>query len=124
MRKIFRCILAGILSLFVADFLISEVTLHPIPGRSIYLGIKLKEYWQVLFFVGTVFGLMRFFLGPIIAFFNFFLKYFTFGLSSLIFNIFLVWLLDLFFVELTISGILAILGTTLISSLFNKLFKV
>jgi putative membrane protein len=107
-------IIAGISAVFSADKLIQGVNLNIIPGKSVFFGFEFVSYWQILILVGAVLGLINSFLKPILKLITFPLRIITLGLFSFVINLFLIWLLDILFLELEIKGLLALLWTTLI----------
>lgn len=103
-RLIFR-ILAGILGIFLATKWITGVNLKIPPGES---QIKL------FLFIGIAFGIVNFFIKPFLELLTFPFRILTFGLSSLIINMILVWIIDVIFPELEILGVYSLFLTTLI----------
>lgn len=116
-------ILSTTLGLFVADWLLDGVIIRPIPGKSIYFGIYLGQYWQILFFLGFILGTINAIAKPLLDFIALPLKVITFGLFSLLINMGILWLLDYFFLEIQIYGIFNLLITVAIISFSNFLFK-
>jgi len=98
------------------------VSLAVIPGQSIYFGIKFTQDWQILVFVGTILGLINFFIKPVLNLITLPLKILTFGLFSLILNMIIVWFLDILFPELQIQGVIPLFWTTLIIWILNLFF--
>lgn len=107
-------IIAGILGIFLATQFVPGVGLEIIPGQSEFFGIGLTEKWQILCLVGLVLGLINFFIKPILKAITLPLRILTFGLFSLIINIFLIWIVDVVFLELEILGVLPLFWTTII----------
>jgi len=107
-------IIAGILGIFLATQFVPGVGLEIIPGQSEFFGIGLTEKWQILCLVGLVLGLINFFIKPILKAITLPLRILTFGLFSLIINIFLIWIVDVVFLELEILGVLSLFWTTII----------
>ena len=107
-------IIAGILGIFLATQFVPGVGLEIIPGQSEFFGIELTEKWQILCLVGLVLGLINFFIKPILKAITLPLRILTFGLFSLIINIFLIWIVDVVFLELEILGVLPLFWTTII----------
>ncbi len=68
----------------------------------------------VLLQAALVLGVANAFLKPILNLLTLPVRILTLGLSSLLINIAFVWLLDIMFPELVITGLLALLETTLI----------
>jgi putative membrane protein len=123
MRNLFWQILVSILAIFLAVKFVPGVTLHVIPGKSIYFGIKFTQDWQILIFVGIVLGLINFFIKPILNLITLPLRILTLGFFSLIINIVIIFFLDVFFPELEISGISALFFTSLIIWVLNLFFN-
>lgn len=123
MKKFFLKILAGILTIYLADKLLMEVELHIIPGESNIFGFSLTDYWQILVLVGGVLGLINFFIKPVLDKITLPIKLLTFGIFGLILNMLIVWFLDILFNEFDVIGIFALFLTALISIGINLIFK-
>jgi putative membrane protein len=114
MSSLILKIIAGILGIFLATELIPGVSLKVIPGQSGFLGIKFTERWQPLILIGIILGLFNFFIKPILNLISLPLKLLTFGLFSLVIDMVLVKIVEVFSPELEINGILPLFLTTLI----------
>lgn len=123
MKKFLFKILAGILTIYLADKLISGVDLKILPGRSNFLGFSLNEYWQILILIGVLLGLINFFIKPILDKITLPLKLLTFGLFGLILNMLIIWALDVLFLELNVEGIYSLFLVGLIAAIINFIFK-
>lgn len=123
MKKFFFKVLAGILTIYLADKLISVVDLRILPGRSNFLGFSLNEYWQILILTGTVLGLINFFVKPILDKITLPLKLLTFGFFGLILNMLIIWALDILFLEFSVEGIYSLFLAGLIATIINFIFK-
>ncbi len=123
--KLFCHIVAGILSLFLANRFITGVALEILPESS-FLGITLTQYWHILVVIGGILGIINFFIKPILDLITIPLKLLTLGLFSILLNIAIIWFLDILFLELTITGLMPLFFTTVIvwaTSLFLGLKK-
>lgn len=69
---------------------------------------------QLLLIAGLVLGIMNAILKPILNLVTFPIRILTLGLSSLLINLLLVWILQLVFPELEFSGLLPLIWTTLV----------
>lgn len=126
MNRLILQIIAGILGIFLATKFVPGVSLEIIPGESQFFGIEFTAWWQVLVLVGGVLGLVNFFIKPILKIITLPLHLLTFGLFSLVINMLMVWLVNILFPELTITGLLPLFWTTIIIwalSLFLGLYK-
>jgi len=86
-------------------------------------GVTFSGPWKDLFLAGAAMGLINFFIGPLLRAVTLPLRIITLGLFSLLINMFLVWLVDLFFgPEFEIKGFVALFWTTAIIWLFNFFF--
>jgi|SRR3989344_416513 len=112
-RSLFR-IVAAILGLYLAQEFVPGVKLEIIPGQSSVFGFQLTAFWQILILVGGILGIFNSFIKPIIKTITLPLRIITFGLFSLILNMLIIWLLDIFFLELTITGLIPLFWTTVI----------
>ncbi len=112
MTKLFLQIIAGILGIFLATKFVPGVSLEIIPGQSSLFGIEFTVAWQILVLVGGVLGLINFFLKPVLKIITLPLRMLTFGLFSLVINMLMVWVVDILFLELVISGLQPLFWTT------------
>lgn len=100
MWNLFLQILGGILGIFLAQRFVP--------------GVEFTGNWQMLALAGGILGLLNFFIKPILKFISLPLRILTFGLFSLVINMFMVWIVDIIFLELIISGIIPLFWTSLI----------
>ena len=119
-QKLFWHIVGGILGIFLAVRFVPGVSLEVLPDSS-FFGIKLTQFWQILFLVGGILGLINFFIKPILDKITLPLKILTFGLFSLILNMVIIWILDILFLEFQILGFIPLFWTTIIVWLINFL---
>jgi putative membrane protein len=113
-KKLVIQIVAGIVGIYLAEKFVPGVSLEIIPGQSSFWGITLTAFWQILIFVGAVLGLLNFLLKPLLRIITFPLRVLTLGLFGFVLNMFLVWLVDILFLELEIQGLIPLFWTTLI----------
>jgi putative membrane protein len=113
-KKLIFQIIAGIVGIFLAVKFVPGVSLNIIPGQSSFFGMPLTEHWQILILVGSLLGLLNFFVKPVLKLITLPLRVLTLGLFSFVINMFLVWLVDIFFLELKIQGLVPLFWTTLI----------
>jgi len=109
-------IITGILALWLADKYVSGVEFT---GPFFIISINqggIREFFHSLIFVGAFLGFLSFFIKPILGLITLPLQIITFGLFSLVINLFLVWFTDKVFPELAIVNFLSLLWTTLIIS--------
>ena len=106
MSRLILQIIAGILGIFLATNFVSGVNLEIVPGQPSLFGIEFGSGWQILILVGGCLGLMNFFIKPVLKFITLPLRALTFGLFTLAINMFLVWVADVLFPELSIQGII------------------
>ena len=100
MKRLVWHIIAGIVSLWLADTIIT--------------GVEIKANWQALVLIGSILGLINFFVKPIISVITLPLKILTLGLFGLVINMAIIWLLDIIFPELVILGIIPLFWTAII----------
>jgi putative membrane protein len=100
MGKLIIQILAGIASLWLAAKFVPKVE---------FVGDI-----QYLFFAGGLLGVINFFIKPILKVITLPLRILTFGFFSLFINMAMVWIVDVFFPELIIQGVIPLFWTTLI----------
>ncbi len=100
MWNLFLQIVGGILGIFLAQRFVP--------------GVEFSGNWQTLALAGGILGLLNFFIKPILKFISLPLRILTLGLFSLVINMFMVWIVDIIFLELIISGIIPLFWTSLI----------
>jgi len=100
MRNLFLQIVVGILGIFLAQKFVP--------------GVEFAGDWPPLALAGGILGLLNFFIKPILKFITLPLRILTFNLFSLVINMFIIWLVDIVFLELTILGIIPLFWTSLI----------
>ena len=105
MEKLFWRIVAGILGIFLAIKFVPGVSLEVLPDSS-FFGIILTQFWQILFLVGGILGLINFFIKPVLDKITWPLKILTLGLFSLILNMVIIKFLDILFLEFQILGLI------------------
>jgi putative membrane protein len=114
MNSLILQIVAGILGIFLGTRFVPGVSLEIIPGQSSLFGIEFTASWQILLLVGSILGLINFFIKPVLKMITLPLRILTFGLFSLVINILIIWTVDILFPELIISGIIPLFWTTVI----------
>jgi putative membrane protein len=85
-----------------------------IPGVDITSGEFTREGIKILILVGSVFGLINFFIKPVISFITLPLRIITLGLFGILINIAMIWIVDIIFTELVISGFSALFWTSIL----------
>ena len=98
------------------------VNLEFIPGQSSFLGFVFAAEWQILVLVGGVLGVVNFFIKPILKIVTLPLRVLTFGLFGLVINMLMIWLVDIFFLEFTIQGVVPLFWLTLVVWALSFLF--
>ena len=101
-------ILVNALAIFLADYLVP--------------GIVFSGDILTLFIAGLLLGLINFILKPVIKLVSAPLIALSFGLFLIIINIALLWLLEYFVPELTITGFWSYFWGVLIISILNMFF--
>jgi putative membrane protein len=119
-QKLFWHIVGGILGIFLAVRFVPGVSLKVLPDSS-FFGFRITQFWQILFLVGGILGLINFFIKPILDKITLPLKILTLGLFSLILNMIIIKFLDIFFLEFKIIGLITLFWVTLIMWLVNFL---
>lgn len=100
MRNLFLQIISGILGLWLAVQFVS--------------GVEFIGPWKILLFCGFILGLINFFIKPVLNFIALPLRMLTLGLFSLVINMGMIWIVDVFFPELIIKGLIPLFWATLI----------
>ena len=122
MDRLFWHIVVGILGVFLGVQFVPGVSLNFIPGESSFLGIVFTAEWQIFVLVGAVLGLVNFFIKPVLKIVTLPLRILTFGLFGLVINMLMIWLVDIFFLEFTIQGIIPLFWLTLVVWALSFLF--
>ncbi len=104
MTKFIAYIVVGFLGFYLATLLV--------PGVKVTGDFE--ESIKILFFAGLVFGVVNYFLKPIINLITLPLRVLTFGLFGLIVNMLMVWIVDIVFSELIIAGFWPLFWTSLL----------
>ena len=104
MKRLLANIVVGFAALYSANLLLSGVLVEG----------SFSEQVKVIFFAGIGLGLVNFFIKPIVNLLTFPLRLITFGLFGLVVNMAMVWIIDVFFKELSIEGLGALFWTGLI----------
>jgi len=111
MKRLFGNILIGFLALYLASLLIPGVKVQG----------SFEEQIKILLFAGLTLGLINFFIKPIVNLITFPLRLITFGLFSIVVNMAMIWVVDIFFPEIDIEGLWNLFGTALIVSILSLL---
>ena len=114
MNRLILHIIAGIISFWIAFKIVPGVEIDIIPGVSGIFGIQFTAFWQVLILIGSVLGLINFFIKPILNAITLPLKILTLGLFGLIINMVIIWIVDILFPELLIVGLIPLFWTAII----------
>jgi putative membrane protein len=77
-------------------------------------GVEFNGSFKYLLLAGAVFGLINFFVKPLLKLITLPLRIITLGLFGIVLNMLLIWLLDVFFIELVITGITPLFWMTLL----------
>lgn len=104
-------IIIGILGLWLAKEFVSGVNFD---GPFFLIPEVWTDFLKTLVFVGALLGFLNFFVKPILNTIAFPLRVITFNLFSLVIAMVLIWLVDVFSLELIIKGIRPLFWTTLI----------
>lgn len=98
MRNLILQIIAGVLSLWLAAKFVP--------------GVQFIGAIQYLIIAGSILGIANFFLKPALNAITLPLRIITLGISGLIINMLMVWIIDIVFPELIIKGIVPLFWTT------------
>lgn len=112
MSRLILQIIAGISGIFLATKFVP--------------GVEFIGQIQYLLLAGFSLGLINFFIKPVLKLITLPLRILTFGLFTLLINMGMIWMVDVFFPELIINGIIPLFWTTVIIwvlSLFLGLYK-
>ncbi len=106
LKKLIVQILTNAVAIYIASRMVSGFILQ-------------KDSFATLITIGFIFGLINFFIKPILKLVSAPLILFTFGLFTIIINIAMLLLLDRFVPELTIDGWLAAFWGMIVISAVN-----
>jgi len=120
-QKLFWYTIGGTLSIYLATLFVTGVSLEIIPGQNTFFGIEFTRQWQLLLIVGGILGIINIFVRPIISLLTLPLRILTLGLFPLIINMFILWVLDILFLELVIVGLTPLFFTAIITLIINFL---
>lgn len=104
-------IIIGILGLWLAKEFVPGVSFT---GPFFLIPQVWTDILKTLVFVGALLGFLNYFIKPILNTIAFPLRIITFNLFSLVIAMVLIWLVDVFSLELIIDGLRPLLWTTLI----------
>ena len=76
--------------------------------------VELEGTMLTLVYAGILLGLINAVIKPILKLITLPLRLLTLGLFGLVINIFMVWVVDIVFVELIITGLMPLFWTTLV----------
>ncbi len=89
-------------------------------------GVEFKGSIQMLLLAGAILGVLNFFLRPLLKKITLPLRIITLGIFGFVINMLMVWIVDIFFPELIIPGIIPLFWTTLViwalSYIISKIF--
>jgi len=86
-------------------------------------GVEFRGDYKMLLLIGGALGIINFFLKPILKAISLPIRILTLGLFTLLINMALVWIIEIFFPEnLEIVGFLPLFWTTLIIWALNLFF--
>jgi len=126
MNRLILHIIAGIISLWIAVEFIAGVRIIIIPGISSFFGFQFTAWWQILILIGSILGLINFFLRPILNVITLPLRILTLGLFGLVINMAIIWIIDVLFPELTIAGFIPLFWVAVLfwlTSIFLGVYK-
>lgn len=107
-------IIIGIAGLFLAQKFVPGVTfngpIYLIPGS----GVEFGDLTRTLVFAGALIGVLNAIVKPILNTIALPLRIITLNLFSLVIAMAMIWIVDIFSLELAIKGILPLFWTTLI----------
>lgn len=100
LRRLFIQLVVAILGIWIASRFIE--------------GVVFRGTVQQLLLVGSVLGLVNFFLKPIVNIITFPLRLLTLGLFTFALNMLMIWIVDVLFPELDIIGIIPLFWTAIL----------
>ena len=104
MSRFLAYIIIGFLGFYLATLLVPGVKVEG----------SFEESLKILFLAGVAFGIVNYFLKPIINLITLPLRVLTFGLFGLIVNMLMVWIVDILFPKLIIVGFWPLFWTGLL----------
>ena len=113
MKRLISQIIAAILGLWLAILFVPSVVIRTYPTSN-FFGFALTAQWEIILILGTILGLLNYFLRPLLKALFLPLEIITLGLFTIVINMGLIWILDIIFDELYIPLFLPLLYTILI----------
>ena len=113
MKTLLSQIVTAVLGLWLAMLFVPGVIIRAYPTSN-FFGFSLTAQWEIILLLGIVLGLLNYFLKPLLKALSLPLEIITLGLSTIVINMALLWILDKMFDELYIPLFLPLLYTTLI----------
>ncbi len=107
-KRFFLDILAGIIGLYLA------IKVSQSHALSFISGINYNGPIKTIIIAGGFLGLADFFIKPVLKLISFPLKIITFGLSSILVDMFIVWLVVDIFSPIEINGLIPLFWATII----------
>lgn len=86
-------------------------------------GVAFADSTRTLVFAGIILGLVNFFIKPVVKLITLPLRIITLGLFGIIVNMAMIWIVDIFFPELIIEGIIALFWTSIVLWLVSTIFS-
>lgn len=83
-------------------------------GSRFITGVEFNGPLKYLLLAGVALGLINFFIKPLLKLITLPLKILTLGLFGIVLNMLLIWLVDVFFIELVITGMIPLFWMTLL----------
>ncbi len=122
MKSLLSQIIGAGFGLWVASVLVTGVVVKVYPDSN-FFGIPLTAQWQLFILFGIILGLLNYFVKPILNAITLPLRIITLGLFGFVVNMFLIWVLDYIFQELSVPFLYPLLLTTLIIWVLNIISK-
>jgi len=113
MRKLLSQIISSTIGLWLATLFVEGIVIRTYPTSN-FFGFSLTAQWEIILVLGIVLGLLNYFLKPFLKALSLPLEIITLGLSTIVINMALIWILDMMFDELHIPLFIPLLYTTLI----------
>ena len=86
-------------------------------------GFEFMGTARTLIYAGFVFGLINTLIKPILNLITFPLRILTLGLFTLVMNMAIIWVIDIFFPQFNIHGLIALFWTTVILWILSSIYR-